>query len=219
MLYTFRPISEWPGAFTKNRKNNPFSASYNDTLRRLAYELDHLDARDIVVELAIEEANLRIDGTLRANTNPAHPGVILSFGSRFGPLRYATDVFDNLYVSVGNYRDGWKANLRAITLGLEALRKVDRYGVTKRGEQYTGWKALGSGIAMGPASMSPEQGAAWLAQHASGSHRPTAQDLLADPKLAARLYRDLAKSLHPDQGGDEEEFKNLQAAKAALDAL
>jgi hypothetical protein len=33
-------------------------------------------------------------------------------------------------------------HLSAITLGLEALRKVERYGITKRGEQHTGWRQI-----------------------------------------------------------------------------
>lgn len=36
----------------------------------------------------------------------------------------------------------WQANIRAIAKTLEHLRDLDRWGVTKRGEQYTGWKAL-----------------------------------------------------------------------------
>lgn len=33
----------------------------------------------------------------------------------------------------------WQHNVRSIALGLEALRAVDRYGITKRGEQYAGF--------------------------------------------------------------------------------
>ena len=36
----------------------------------------------------------------------------------------------------------WQANLRAIALSLEALRAEDRYGVTRRAEQYKGWAKL-----------------------------------------------------------------------------
>ena len=32
-------------------------------------------------------------------------------------------------------------NLRSIALGLKALRAVDRYGVSRRGEQYAGFRA------------------------------------------------------------------------------
>ena len=60
---------------------------------------------------------------------------MVAFESKHGPLKYATDVFDH-----------WHANLRAIALGLEALRKVERYGITQRGEQYTGFRTWNSGI-------------------------------------------------------------------------
>lgn len=36
----------------------------------------------------------------------------------------------------------WQDNLRAIALGMEALRKVARYGIVKGNEQYSGWKQL-----------------------------------------------------------------------------
>ena len=62
---------------------------------------------------------------------PFGPGVVVSYdlpnGSLSFPLRYVL-TFDE--------------NLRAIGLSLQALRAVDRYGVTKRGEQFTGWKRL-----------------------------------------------------------------------------
>jgi hypothetical protein len=40
-------------------------------------------------------------------------------------------------------------NLRAIALGLEALRKVERYGIAERGQQYAGFAQIGAGTAMG----------------------------------------------------------------------
>lgn len=44
---------------------------------------------------------------------------------RRGHLSYPCDTFTTL-----------QDNLRVIALALEALRMVDRYGVTRRGEQY-----------------------------------------------------------------------------------
>lgn len=42
----------------------------------------------------------------------------------------------------------WQHNVRSIALGLEALRAVDRYGISRRGEQYAGFRAaLTSGSA------------------------------------------------------------------------
>ncbi len=45
-------------------------------------------------------------------------------------LVYATDVCDF-----------WQHNVRSIALGLEALRAVDRYGISRRGQQYAGFRA------------------------------------------------------------------------------
>lgn len=35
----------------------------------------------------------------------------------------------------------WRHNVRSIALGLEALRAVDRFGISRRGEQYAGFRA------------------------------------------------------------------------------
>lgn len=35
----------------------------------------------------------------------------------------------------------WQHNVRSIALGLGALRAVDRYGISRRGEQYSGFRA------------------------------------------------------------------------------
>jgi hypothetical protein len=87
-----------------------------------------------VLQVGYRDADLRLDGMPRANARMLHDAVALSFESKWGPLRYET----NEFVARG-YRggEGWQQNLRAIALGMEALRKVDRYGVSKRGEQYT----------------------------------------------------------------------------------
>lgn len=137
--YQFRPISTWPGEMTMpaDRRSSPFRVKggkptpYTTTMKQLANELRMIVAKDVVVELALGEQDIRADGLPRANARPEHPGVILSFDSAYGPLRYACDRFV-----------GWTENLRAITLGLEALRMVERYGITKRGEQYSGWKQI-----------------------------------------------------------------------------
>lgn len=34
----------------------------------------------------------------------------------------------------------WRHNVRSIALGLEALRAVDRFGISRRGEQYAGFR-------------------------------------------------------------------------------
>jgi hypothetical protein len=130
---TVRPIQSWPGEFTAERRRAPFSANWGSTIFQLRRELREINARDIVLQVAIPERQFRVDGFPRADAKPDHPGVILSITFEHGNLSWPCDTFLT-----------WQDNVRAITLAMEALRKVDRYGVTKRGEQYTGFRAIGS---------------------------------------------------------------------------
>lgn len=111
-----------------------FQAPLRRTLTLLRRELEQLQAKNIVIELDVTDRDIRLDGYPRANARIASPAVRVTFDSRYGPLRYET----------AEYRD-WQDNLRAIALSMESLRAVDRYGVSKRGEQYRGWKQLASG--------------------------------------------------------------------------
>lgn len=83
----------------------------------------------------------------------------------------------------------WEDNLRAIALALEALRKVDRYGVTRRGEQYTGWKQLTAGD--------------------SGPSAERGRRLIADAGGVAEAL----KATHPDLGGAQIDFESVQLAR------
>src|ERR1700675_3855774 len=84
-----------------------------------------LDAKKLVFQIDVRESEIRLDGLPSARARPNDPAVIVSFDSKHGPLRYFCDQFTD-----------WQDNIRAIALGLEALRKVERYGITHRGEQY-----------------------------------------------------------------------------------
>ncbi|MBR9800572.1 J domain-containing protein [bacterium] len=133
MNFQFRSLERWPGEPTAQREQSRFRAQHSDTLDLLDRELWFLKAENIVLQVDVPESQIRLDGMLRANATPREPGVILSFDSINGPLSFPCDRFAT-----------WKENLRAIALALEALRKVDRYGVTSNAEQYRGWKRLGS---------------------------------------------------------------------------
>lgn len=202
------PIQRWPGEQTRSRKHDRFGArgrgvNWSATTDLLARELRHLGARSVVLQMAVTDAEVRNDGWIRANATPAHPGVILTFESRHGPLSYPCDTF----------RD-WQANVRAIALALEALRTVDRYGVTRRGEQYTGWKQLPPGGGSTP-TMTVEVAAEVLAFEAGHDE---AGELLRDPELARWCFREAAKGTHPDvEGGSVEAFQRVHAAKQVLD--
>ena len=196
--FTFRPIDHWPGgALTQQRRRSNFSAGWGTTLRQLDHELGELGAAHVVLQIAMKESDIRLDGRPRARATAEHPGVVLAFDSMYGPLKYAVDTFDR-----------WEDNVRAIALALEALRKVDRYGVTRRGEQYTGWRQI-------------EQHTGGF-QSAEGA-RDWMHDQLDQRGLRSSddddAYKQLARRLHPDaDGGSHEEFVKLQQARELIEA-
>lgn len=199
MILTYRPLEQYPGTPTARRVFGPFGrATWNSTLDKLEHELEALRATNVVLMMDLTESDLRLNGQIRAGARPATPRVVLAFGSIHGPLKYACDRFHD-----------WQDNVRGIAHGLEALRKLERYGIASRGEQYTGWKALGAGIALGPATMTVEQALTFLDEHA-GMGEGSRGDI-------GELYRLAAKRLHPDNGGDEDLFKRLVEAKRILD--
>lgn len=173
-----RPITTWPGERSRSRAMSPFASNLSSTLGLLDRELRALRATDVWLEVAMTESDFRQDGRPRAHAHASHPGVVLSFKSlTLGKeLRYATDRFWK-----------WQDNLRAIALGLEALRKVERYGIANRGEQYAGWAQLSAG---GP---SRERGEALIRQHGG--------------------VRQALMATHPDHGGDPSDFADVQAAR------
>lgn len=198
----FRPIDRWPDQLNRRRQRSRFKAGWSDTLDLLKRELRQLRAKDIVIQLAITEDEIRLDGYPRANARPEHPGVILAFDSKHGPLKYATDAFTD-----------WQDNIRAIALGLEALRKVDRYGITKRGEQYTGWRAL-PGASGEPTTL--DEAARVLSSEAGNG--TNAGEILAHAEHARRAIRKALASAHPDRGGSGERFHAVQGARKVVEA-
>lgn len=101
---------------------------------------------------------------------------------------------------------GWQANVRAIALSLEALRAVDRWGVTSSGEQYRGWSAISA--TSGEFDMDRTQAAYLL----SADTAFTPEEILASPDKARSAYRAAALKHHPDKGGNTELFRRLKAA-------
>lgn len=181
------PIDRWPLAPTKDRKSAQFKAGYDDTLKLIREELEWLGAKgNAVIQVVTRNGatDLRRDGMLRAQAKIEHPGVRLSFESMHGPLTYATDAYEQRW---SGQPPAWQSNLRAIALSLTALRAVDRYGVSKSGEQYRGWQALESG----PAKLTKQQAVDVLRLH---GRAPANAPIM-------EAYR-LAKSItHPDRHG------------------
>jgi hypothetical protein len=203
MNYQFRPIDSWPGPLRAKRKTSPFRSSYRDTINLLGTEVGYLRATRVIIQIAITEGEIRNDGLPRADCQPSHPGVIVSMETPNGPLRFPCDAFPR-----------WTDNLRAIALALEALRRVNRYGVTRRGEQYTGWKALPPAAA--EPQLDPAAAATVLARLAQLTPVQASLFLTSVDQYRAG-YRMAAMLTHPDRGGNQAEFIQLQKVKAVLD--
>ena len=193
---TVQPIVEWPGVLTKSRVRSSFASSQSSTMATLRRELAQLGAKDVLLQIAVPREQFRLDGFPRATAKPEHPGLILTMESQYGPLSYPCDTFTT-----------WQDNLRAIALALEALRKVDRYGVTKRGEQYRGFLAIEGARPM-PAGFATAQGAAeWLNEH------------YGEPGTVftfGELLRRAQRATHPDRGGSDADFHRVSEAEAVL---
>lgn len=206
MQYEFREIDQWPGKLTANRRRAPFAASHLSTLKLLERELKHLQARSVVIQAAVSSQDIRNDGMLRSTARPRHPGIILSFETAtLGPLSYPCDTFDD-----------WTQNLRAIALALEALRRVERYGVTRRGEQYRGWAKLPAPGFMG------EKEAEIIVLQSLGL-QPESQSIERDSRFSKATYpvtrRAALRNSHPDTGGSADKYKKVIQALTILDKV
>lgn len=207
-LYTVRPISDRT-AFTGESIDSRFTVTWSQCTDLLYRELDLLEATDLVIECDVREQDLRLDGTLRANARAASPAVRLAFESNVGPLTYATDAFRRPTWRRGGMQEDWQHNVYAIALGLEALRKVDRYGITKRGEQYTGFKALPAGRAMPASHMTSDEAFAVLLD--------VSQSRSEDGVRLEQQYRRARAFAHPDRNdGDRTLWDQVEQAAAVL---
>lgn len=132
-----------------------------------------------MLEVDLREQDLRQDGLPRAGRTVRSPGVVLSFEATHVPnkphLRYEVAEFTH-----------WQDNVRAVALGLEALRAVDRYGMTRRGEQYAGWRQL-------EADSKPSRGRELIRAHGG--------------------EKEALFATHPDHGGMAQDFADVQAAR------
>jgi hypothetical protein len=216
--YQIRPVSD-RSAFTgppEKGTKSPFKADLDSTMRLLDIELRQLEARSVVIEVDVGERGLRYDGTLRKDAKADHPGVRLAFESRHGSLIYACDRFG--YDQDGTpYSDGWQENLRAIALGLEALRKVERYGIGSRGEQYRGYGQLPAGTGIAASGMTYTEAIAILLRAATGGQEP-GEVLLADypRETLTDLLRAARRRTSPDVSGDEGQWYLVDRAAQVL---
>lgn len=226
-----RPLSDFPGAETpaddriparfirpsRRGSNGTWESggktSIEQTREELRHELDRIAVETAVLELDVPATALRRDGFAYADAKARSPRVVLSFDHpQQGPTRMPADRFTD-----------WRDNVRAIRLALEALRAIDRYGITRKAEQYRGWAAL-------PAESSATLNAAAAVRILMAYQPATAgldsreADTLVPPTLLSEkatraLIRAASVATHPDTaGGDTARFQAVQQARAVLAA-
>ena len=194
-------LAAFPGGARKTRRaSTVFSSTYQRTLDRLEHELDKLRAIDVIIQGGYQRADIRNDGWPRSNAKPVHPAVVLSFRSREANQEYSfpCDTFQH-----------FEHNLHAIAFTLEALRAVNRYGVTRGHEQYKGFAQIEA--PPDPKRWTVEAAAAWLQPYTPGF------PVLGSADNYRNAYRAAARKLHPDVSAETPDWQRLQEAKKLLD--
>lgn len=198
----FRPLN-WLGPITpdeQRRSRYTFKVPWSQTLSLLNRELGYLDAEDLVIEADFRSQDIRLDGWPRSNARvPQFPGVRIMFHTEaLGRLIYQTDTCV-----------WWQHNVRSIALGLESLRAVDRYGITARSQQYTGFRELEARAV--PTFASADEALKWI-------YSEEALGIVGGDGLTPKSARRLAgKHCHPDTGGNRELWAKFEAATKLLE--
>jgi hypothetical protein len=180
---TWRALPAWPYE-QRPPSSSSFRTSWDGSLAKLEQEIARIQGDDVVIGIVCEPSEISFSGALKsgARARLAHPGAEVSFDHPDrGRVVFHTDAYKTLHF-----------NLHAIALGLEALRAVDRHGITSSAEQYAGFAQLTAG---GP---DPARG-----------------------KLLAERHGSIAEALkktHPDHGGDARDLADVQAYRKSIGA-
>lgn len=182
----------WPMGWVRARTriNAPFTTkkavdsrlSVQVATQRLEGELDRLGASNPVLSTNVA---LRLDGRPRSDMEPADPGAAVYFHFR----KRATVLACDRYKRVAD-------NIAAIAAHIDALRRIERYGVGTIEQALAGYKAL-------PA----DSAADWRSVFgfATGS-RPSWDEVNV-------AFQKQARTKHPDVGGSDMDMAHLNRAR------
>lgn len=178
MRATWSALQVWPYP-SSTPATVPFRSDWDSSLRKLEQEIELLEGDDVMIGVVTDPSNVGLSGQLKNRGAVKHPGVEVSFDAGGRRVAFHTDAYKTL-----------THNLRAVAMGLEALRAVNRYGITESGEQYAGFAQITAG---GP---SVDRGRALV--------------------TAAGGVRQAQRKHHPDHGGQASDFADVQAYVATL---
>jgi hypothetical protein len=173
------------GTKQPNDYKQPLSVA--QAIVRLSVELSRLRATS---ELLSTNVELRIDGLPRSGlADPMDPGAAVWFWLKKKPLCLACDKWFRV-----------ADNIAALAMHIDALRRIDRYGVGSIKQAFAGYVAL-------PAKASDW----WVILGVSPN---------ATIDEVNSRFKELARTNHPDAGGNLDEFQRISAARrAATEAL
>jgi hypothetical protein len=168
----------------KTKEAGEFARSLNveQATKRLEVELDRLKAKAPTLSTNV---SLNLRGIPRGDERPSDPGVAVYFSFRGKATVFACD----RYTTVAG-------NIAAIAAHVEALRRIERYGVGNMEQALGGYKALPADTA-----------ANWRAVFGfSADSSPTLDQV-------DRAYKTAAKTKHPDRGGTDIEMAHINRAR------
>lgn len=183
------PLS-WPVGWQRTPRHKRRRASFTSrgaaitvwaAIQRLQGELDRLGARDLVLSTNLRT---RLDGLPYSDQKtPDDPGVAVYFRMKQQDRCLACDTWDTV-----------AGNIAALAAHIDALRRIDRYGVGTIEQAFAGYTAL------------PAPAANWrLIFGYSDTDRPTLDDIES-------RYKAAALTTHPDRGGSDYEMATLNVA-------
>jgi hypothetical protein len=187
---------EWPAGWKRTpahqRVRAPFATKVPGSYKRdvnveqatsrLEVELERLSAKNPTLSTNV---SLNLRGIPRGDERPADPGVAVYFSFRGKATVLACDH----YTSVAG-------NIAAITGHIEALRRIERYGVGNMEQALAGYKALPADTA-----------ANWRAVFGF------AKDSTPTLDQVDVAYKTAARAKHPDRGGTDIEMAHLNRAR------
>lgn len=209
--YPLNWIPGKPRTPSNKRKRSHFSVDFDRAREDLLLELKRLNATGIVISCNVK---LRQDGLTYANfKKPDDPGVAVYFKTFKKEYALSCDRWDRV-----------KDNLRAIGKHIEALRGIERWGVSSVEEAFEPFLLP---IASGNPTFYERRSSPELA---SPTYRQNIQNdnfslwwtvLNVSPNASVEeikcAYKKLSLTHHPDAGGDRAQWERL--SKAYQEAL
>lgn len=179
---------QWPAGYKRTPPGKRIFSRFEQKPEKaqdfLRLEIQRMNAKDLIIS---SNVLTRSDGYIysdQANSKIEDPGVAIYFKWNGKDISMCCD----------QYLKPWE-NLYALAKGIEALRGMERWGVSDFLERaFTGFKALPETI-IGISC--------WQLLNL----QPT-----KDKKLIEETYKALAWKAHPDRGGSNKQFSQLRTA-------